>query len=245
MHSTSLRIRVVLVGDTTVGKTALAMAISMRHQKYLPDPFLPVTYESFVIEVTVEELKNSKLLNEVVQQRGIESVKEVMRKRKDSIERVEIAFMDAPGAEDYDRLRPLGYYQFADIVLLCAAADSPDSLDKVINKWSPEVLYHRPEAHLLLVGTKSDFRDEPRACHDRLVPLSDGETAAKKAGGFAGSVGYMECSSLTYEGIERLIATVGWVALHLPLEQTVLYQQRREGKTKSQVDSEKEGCIAL
>ncbi|KAG8838975.1 hypothetical protein FRC20_006191, partial [Serendipita sp. 405] len=138
MHSTSLRIRVVLVGDTTVGKTALAMAISMRHQKYLPDPFLPVTYESFVIEVTVEELKNSKLLNEVVQQRGIESVREVMRKRKDSIERVEIAFIDAPGAEDYDRLRPLGYYQFADIVLLCAAADSPDSLDKATNKWAPE-----------------------------------------------------------------------------------------------------------
>ena len=40
--------------------------------------------------------------------------------------------------EDYDRLRPLSYPD-TDVILMCFAIDSPDSLENIPEKWTPEV----------------------------------------------------------------------------------------------------------
>ena len=42
------------------------------------------------------------------------------------------------GQEDYDRLRPLSYPD-TDVILMCFSVDSPDSLENIPEKWTPEV----------------------------------------------------------------------------------------------------------
>lgn len=44
----------------------------------------------------------------------------------------------AAGQEDYDRLRPLSYPD-TDVILMCFSVDSPDSLENIPEKWTPEV----------------------------------------------------------------------------------------------------------
>jgi small GTP-binding protein len=49
---------------------------------------------------------------------------------------VELALWDTAGQEDYDRLRPLSYPD-TDVILMCFAIDSPDSLENIpeVNKF--------------------------------------------------------------------------------------------------------------
>ena len=45
------------------------------------------------------------------------------------------------GQEDYDRLRPLSYPD-TDVILMCFSVDSPDSLENIPEKWTPEVSFN-------------------------------------------------------------------------------------------------------
>ena len=72
---------------------------------------------------------------------------------------VSLGLWDTAGQEDYDRLRPLSYPQ-TDVFLVCFSVVSPASLDNVLHKWVPEIRHHCADAPLLLVGTKSDLRDD-------------------------------------------------------------------------------------
>lgn len=53
---------------------------------------------------------------------------------------VELALWDTAGQEDYDRLRPLSYPD-TDVILMCFSVDSPDSLENIPEKWTPEVSF--------------------------------------------------------------------------------------------------------
>lgn len=56
----------------------------------------------------------------------------------DGFLQVELALWDTAGQEDYDRLRPLSYPD-TDVILMCFSIDSPDSLENIPEKWTPEV----------------------------------------------------------------------------------------------------------
>merc|ERR1712051_10001 len=66
---------------------------------------------------------------------------------------VELAPWDTAGQEDYDRLRPLSYPD-TDVILMCFSIDSPDSLDNIPEKWTPEVKHFCPNVPIILVGNK-------------------------------------------------------------------------------------------
>lgn len=47
--------------------------------------------------------------------------------------------------EDYDRLRPLSYPDIGNAILdVCFSIDSPDSLENIPEKWTPEVKHFCP-----------------------------------------------------------------------------------------------------
>lgn len=68
---------------------------------------------------------------------------------------------DTAGQEDYDRLRPLSYPD-TDVILMCFSVDSPDSLENIPEKWTPEVRcvldqFVRPDLLKALLFTGETF----------------------------------------------------------------------------------------
>lgn len=74
---------------------------------------------------------------------------------------IELALWDTAGQEDYDRLRPLSYPD-ADVVLICFSIDKPETLESVAEKWNPEVSHFCEGVPKILVGLKTDLRNDPK-----------------------------------------------------------------------------------
>lgn len=118
---------------------------------------------------------------------------------------VNISLWDTAGEEDYDRLRPLSY-PFTDIFLVCFSTISPTSFHNVKNKWIPELQHFTPGIPYILVGTKTDLRnnvDIISILNQRdLQPISydDGFKLAKEIE----AIRYIECSSLDNNSINNV-----------------------------------------
>ncbi|KAI6651693.1 rho GTPase 1 [Oopsacas minuta] len=127
---------------------------------------------------------------------------------------VELALWDTAGQEDYDRLRPLSYPD-TDVILMCFSIDSPDSLENIPEKWTPEVKHFCPTVPIILVGNKKDLRHDEHtrrelsAMKQEPVKLEDGRTMADKIGAYA----YMECSAKSKEGVREVFETATRAAL--------------------------------
>lgn len=119
--------------------------------------------------------------------------------------RVELALWDTAGQEDYDRLRPLSYPD-SNVILICFSIDSPDSLDNVLEKWVSEVLHFCQGVPIILVGCKSDLRDDPNVIEQlnqqQQLPVStsEGQAVAQKIGAYD----YLECSAKNGQGLEQV-----------------------------------------
>uniref|UniRef100_A0A8C6P1E5 Ras homolog family member C n=1 Tax=Nothobranchius furzeri TaxID=105023 RepID=A0A8C6P1E5_NOTFU len=142
---------------------------------------------------------------------------------------VELALWDTAGQEDYDRLRPLSYPD-TDVILMCFSIDSPDSLENIPEKWTPEVKHFCPNVPIILVGNKKDLRNDEHTrkelakmkqvcfsqayflcCLDicrRFLPfyiLNFQEPVKTEEGrdmaSRISSFGYLECSAKTNDGV--------------------------------------------
>lgn len=74
---------------------------------------------------------------------------------------MELALWDTAGQEDYDRLRPLSYPD-TDVILMCFSVDSPDSLENIPEKWTPEVgaPLVQPGSHNAFAGETHTLKSE-------------------------------------------------------------------------------------
>lgn len=127
---------------------------------------------------------------------------------------VELALWDTAGQEDYDRLRPLSYPD-TDVILMCFSIDSPDSLENIPEKWTPEVKHFCPNVPIILVGNKRDLRHDEATRRELLkmkqepVKTEDARDMANKIGAF----GYMECSAKHKEGVREVFEMATHAAL--------------------------------
>lgn len=118
---------------------------------------------------------------------------------------VELALWDTAGQEDYDRLRPLSYPD-TDVLLICYSIIEPDTLENVPEKWVPEVRHFCPGVPFVLVGCKSDVRDDAEitsslaAKGQKCVGLEEGNACGTKIGAFA----YQECSAKESVGVQEV-----------------------------------------
>merc|ERR1719341_3077488 len=93
--------------------------------------------------------------------------------------------------------------QIPDIFLACFSVMSPESFDNIDAKWPKEVRHHS-QAPLMLVGTKSDLRDD-EAELDKLKKNNRSPVAAATAQRYAkenGFTKYMECSAKNQKGLK-------------------------------------------
>ncbi|KAF1983682.1 hypothetical protein K402DRAFT_406674 [Aulographum hederae CBS 113979] len=127
---------------------------------------------------------------------------------------VQLALWDTAGQEDYERLRPLAYSK-AHVILIGFSVDSPDSLENVKHKWAEEARERCPGVPIILVGLKKDLRDDPLAQEEMrkksLKFTNSAEGARMKEE--IGARKYLECSSLTGDGVDDVFEAATRAAL--------------------------------
>jgi len=165
-------VKLVVVGDGTVGKTCLLIAYTTNS---FPEEYVPTVFDNYSANVMVDG------------------------------KTVSLGLWDTAGQEDYDRLRPLSYPSTY-VFLICFSVVNPASFANVKTKWFPEVHHHCPEAKILLVGTKSDLKEDReiiaklKQSGNDVVSPQQGESMAREIK----AVGYLECSSLTQKGLKAV-----------------------------------------
>ncbi|KAL1893555.1 Rho GTPase [Sporothrix stenoceras] len=151
---------------------------------YFPTHYIPTVFENYVTDCRVEGRN------------------------------VQLALWDTAGQEDYERLRPLAYAK-AHVILIGFSVDTPDSLDNVKHKWIEEATERCPGVPIILVALKKDLREDPLAVEEmrkksqRFVTKHEGESAAKEIGARK----YLECSSLSGEGVDDVFEAATRAAL--------------------------------
>ncbi|KAM6493709.1 P-loop containing nucleoside triphosphate hydrolase protein [Amanita muscaria] len=134
---------------------------------------------------------------------------------------VDLGLWDSSGTGGYNRLREL-IYQKADVVLICFAVDSPDSLNDVQEKWISDVKHFCPKVPILLVGCKKDLGRDPRVIVElektkqRPVTPEEGMAVAQKIG----AKYYLECSAKTGEGVLEVFQYATRMTMSTPTKST-------------------------
>ena len=129
-----------------------------------------------------------------------------------------LGLWDTAGQEEYDRLRALCYPQ-TDVFLMCFSVTSPSSFENVRTRWAPELEHYCPGTASILVGTKTDLREDHNTIeklrNQNMAPIStdQGQQLAKELG----SAAYMECSALTQKGLKEIFDTAARIVVGAPL----------------------------
>jgi small GTP-binding protein len=133
-------------------------------------------------------------------------------------QQINLQLWDTAGQEDYKKLRPLSYPQ-TDVFVICFSLVSPTSLENVQNMWLPEIKEHCPTCPFILVGMKSDLRDQFSQHADEFkskgwepVAGSKGEDMKKAVGAQA----YIECSAKIQYNLKEVFEAAIKVVLHPP-----------------------------
>jgi Ras family protein A len=100
---------------------------------------------------------------------------------------------------------------------MCFSIDSPDSLENIPEKWTPEVKHFCPNVPIILVGNKKDLRNDPNTIKElgkmkqEPVKPAEGRAMAEKINAFA----YLECSAKSKEGVREVFETATRAALQV------------------------------
>lgn len=211
----AIRKKLVIVGDGACGKTCLLIVFS---KDQFPEVYVPTVFENYVADIEVDGKQVRLVLKKVLLLFSRDLLKISFSKKPFIRTQVELALWDTAGQEDYDRLRPLSYPD-TDVILMCFSIDSPDSLENIPEKWTPEVKHFCPNVPIILVGNKKDLRNDPNTIKElskmkqEPVKPEEGRAMAEKINAFA----YLECSAKSKEGVREVFETATRAALQVRL----------------------------
>eukprot|EP00026_Physarum_polycephalum_P016368 Phypoly_transcript_17257.p1 GENE.Phypoly_transcript_17257~~Phypoly_transcript_17257.p1 ORF type:complete len:223 (+),score=34.75 Phypoly_transcript_17257:70-738(+) len=129
-----------------------------------------------------------------------------------------ISLWDTSSREDYDRLRPLSYHSVR-VFFACFCVINVNSLERAKSVFIPEMRHHMPGIPIILVGTKTDLREDKETLkyykerNLKMVSYTEGEEVAK----FCKVAKYMECSALKQSGVDALFETAIKIAATVPV----------------------------
>ncbi|XP_068568589.1 rho-related GTP-binding protein RhoC-like isoform X2 [Cebidichthys violaceus] len=100
---------------------------------------------------------------------------------------------------------------------MCFSIDSPDSLENIPEKWTPEVKHFCPNVPIILVGNKKDLRNDEHTQIElakmKQEPVKTEEV--KDMAGRIGAFGYLECSAKTKDGVREVCEMATRAALQV------------------------------
>jgi Ras-related C3 botulinum toxin substrate 1 len=105
-----------------------------------------------------------------------------------------INIMDLSGGDGYAKMRAIAY-KGTKVFIVCFSLINRASFENVLAKWRPELGATAPRAPIVLVGTKADLKSKGGA-----VSESEGRAMASQIG----AVAYVECSTLTQQGLRAV-----------------------------------------
>ncbi|KAL2799690.1 ras-related protein ced-10 [Aspergillus keveii] len=111
---------------------------------------------------------------------------------------------DTTWEQGYTRLCSL-WYPHTDVFLFCFSIESWDSMDRVRERWCPEILHLCPGVPFVLVGLKTDLRDDSDTMRE-LERRDLGPVKLENAANLAKDLmcPYVECSAKHGEGVDRV-----------------------------------------
>lgn len=186
------KIKVTAVGDSGVGKTCLLMTYAT---KTFPEGDVPELYEHMTIRAG-----NSNSFEVPV----VVDVDE---------EQYKLGLTDTVGLDEYRRMREL-FTVGTNVFMVCFSVTDPLSLENVKKNWLTEIRILSPKASFILVGTKTDLRedqsiiDELQSKNEKAISIQDGIKTAKAVGAKT----YVECSAVNSIGLKEVFETVVKVA---------------------------------
>ncbi|KAF0046196.1 hypothetical protein F2P81_002725 [Scophthalmus maximus] len=182
--SVSVKCKIVVVGDSQCGKTALLHVFA---KDCFPESYVPTVFENYTASFEIDTQRIELSLWDT----------SVNLSRRSPY---------------YDNVRPLSYPD-SDAVLICFDISRPETLDSVLKKWKGEIQEFCPNTKMLLVGCKSDLRTDlstlVELSNHRQTPVSydQGSSMAKQI-----SAPYIECSAQQSENSVRDIFHVATLA---------------------------------
>ncbi|KAL3485524.1 cell division control protein 42 [Aspergillus germanicus] len=121
---------------------------------------------------------------------------------------------DTTWEQGYTRLCSLWYPQ-TDVFLLCFSIGLLDSLDRVRERWWPEIQHVCPGVPFVLVGLKTDLRYDSDTVQElersKMGPVRS-EDAAKLARDL--KCPYVECSAKYGEGVDKVFEEVSTPSIY-------------------------------
>ena len=120
-------------------------------------------------------------------------------------EEVKFSLWDSAGVEGYARMRAL-IYPGTSVFVTVFSVVNHSSFINVKEGWLPLIRGHCPNTPILIVGNKTDLRNDSQTIYQlqkegkTAITLEEGEEFAKNIG----AVAYCECSALTREGLKIL-----------------------------------------
>lgn len=129
---------------------------------------------------------------------------------------INLQLWDTAGQDDYKKLRPLSYPQ-TDVFIICFSLVSPTSMENVEYTWVPELKENCPDTPYILVGLKSDLRDDFPNHSDEFkskgmdpIPTSKGQELKEKIK----AKNYVECSAYKQINMREVFDTAIRAALY-------------------------------
>lgn len=141
-HYWTNALKIVLVGDTRVGKTWL---LARAHELYatLRDDGCSFSHKPFDPTLTYS---------------GTSFVTCITNVDTADLGNYQTNIWDTGGSGLFNFLRPLAYI-CADVFMLCFDLTSRESFDSLTERWLPELRKYQPKTPILMVGTKYDLLD--------------------------------------------------------------------------------------
>ncbi|KAK1794444.1 hypothetical protein P4O66_011312, partial [Electrophorus voltai] len=154
MEGKGSRRKVVVVGDTQCGKTALLHVFA---KDSYPENYVPTVFENYTASFEIDKQRIELNMWDTSADFNAQGI----------------------GAQHcssyYDNVRPLAYPD-SDAVLICFDISRPETLDSVVKKWRSETQEYCPSAKVVLVGCKLDMRTDLPTLRElsklRLIPVT-------------------------------------------------------------------------
>jgi len=148
---------------------------------------------------------------------------------------INVILWDTAGQDDYAQIRTTCYNNCRyDVFLLCFSVIHRDSFDNIKYKWLVELKQNSPGTPFILVGTKSDLRDEANPAH---LPAKEGVKRAKEIKAHS----YVECTSRDPASVGKVVMDAVAIVIDVDKQRKAKHEkQYKQELKKEEKDAKKQ-----